>query len=305
MFTPRERRGRVLGAGRRRVQPPHRGGVRGHRVDRRVQRDRAGPGGQPGRCRRAGVGRPAARGVAERGDQAALRDRAHTDCLMSQDRPNCDPERGRAAPVRGYSRCDAQAPRSRGLTVGCRSRAWRHPGGRGAAARAAGPKPLRRSPGRARPAAAKRGPIHGRVADAAAVRRSSPARTAGDLAAPWDPTGAVKGNDLASGSRSLPASDPSKPVLGTVVAARGRPRLQHDRHRHRRTPRCTGRCCSRRNLLLVDQRGTGRSDADRLPGAAEPHERVRRRRPRRAAAASAHQRRPLRQRARRPTTWPP
>ena len=57
----------------------------------------------------------------------------------------------------------------------------------------------------------------------------------------------------------------------------------------RRTPRCTGRCSTRRNLLLVDQRGTGPLRADRLPGAPGPEGRLRRRRGR------------LRSRARRPS----
>ncbi len=80
---------------------------------------------------------------------------------------------------------------------------------------------------------------------------------------------------------------------------RRRPRLQHDRHRPRRTPRCTAACSTRRNLLLVDQRGTGRSEPIDCPELQNLHGAVRRRgRPCGAASATAPTttRRPVRRR---------
>ena len=78
MFTPRERRGRVLGVASAGLQPPHRGGLRRHRLGRRDRGHRAGPCGQPRRGRRPGVRRPAARGVAQRGDPSRCVTGRHT-----------------------------------------------------------------------------------------------------------------------------------------------------------------------------------------------------------------------------------
>jgi len=80
----------------------------------------------------------------------------------------------------------------------------------------------------------------------------------GTLARPWDPTGAVPGT-IGVGFAFVPATDTSRPALGTVVPHEGGPG-------YATTSSGTsyadmyGALLSRRNLLLVDQRGTGRSE---------------------------------------------
>lgn len=85
----------------------------------------------------------------------------------------------------------------------------------------------------------------------------------GRLKRPWDPSGTVKG-DLSVGFAFLPASDQKDPVLGTVVPQEGGPgysttgsAVDYDR--------MYGPLLRRRNMLLVDQRGTGRSAVIRCP----------------------------------------
>ena len=90
-----------------------------------------------------------------------------------------------------------------------------------------------------------------------------PGAWCGKLARPWDPSGHVKG-DLSVGFAFLPARDQKDPVLGTVVPHEGGPGYST-------TDSGTdyaamyGPLLRRRNLLLVDQRGTGRSAAIDCP----------------------------------------
>ena len=92
----------------------------------------------------------------------------------------------------------------------------------------------------------------------------------------WEP-GRPGAGTVRVGFAFVPARDRSRPAVGHARAARGRPGLQHDRLRRRRTPRCTARCSTRRNLLLVDQRGTGRSDPIDCPDLQNLHGATRRR----------------------------
>jgi pimeloyl-ACP methyl ester carboxylesterase len=85
----------------------------------------------------------------------------------------------------------------------------------------------------------------------------------GRLPRTWDPTGAVPGT-VGIGFAFVPAADGSRPALGTLVAQEGGPGYPS-----------TGSASyyvglyaplmDRRNLLMVDQRGTGRSGAIDCP----------------------------------------
>jgi pimeloyl-ACP methyl ester carboxylesterase len=90
-----------------------------------------------------------------------------------------------------------------------------------------------------------------------------PGAWCGHLMRPWDPSGAVKG-DISIGFVFLPASDQHHRVLGTVVPQEGGPgyattdsAVDYDA--------MFGPLLQRRNMLLVDQRGTGRSEAIDCP----------------------------------------
>ena len=82
----------------------------------------------------------------------------------------------------------------------------------------------------------------------------------------------------ASASRSSPHATPRVRRSARVVPHEGGPGYSTTGHRPRSTPRCTARLLRRRNLLLVDQRGTGRSAGPELPRAAGPQDRLQRRR---------------------------
>ena len=107
--------------------------------------------------------------------------------------------------------------------------------------------------GRSRPVA-----VHKRVGSLELTSCNAlPGAWCGHLMRPWDPTGAVKG-DLSVGFVFLPASDQRHRVLGTVVPQEGGPgyattdsAIDYDA--------MFGPLLRRRNMLLVDQRGTGRS----------------------------------------------
>lgn len=85
----------------------------------------------------------------------------------------------------------------------------------------------------------------------------------GHLRRPWDPSGEVKG-DLSVGFAFLPASDHHDPVLGTVVPHEGGPGYSTTGSGVDYAG-MYGSLLRRRNLLLVDQRGTGRSAAIKCP----------------------------------------
>ena len=79
----------------------------------------------------------------------------------------------------------------------------------------------------------------------------------GSLRQPWDPGGAVAGK-VSVGFAFVPAADPSRPLLGTVVPHEGGPgysttgsaQAYYDMY---------GPLLRQRNFLVVDQRGTGRT----------------------------------------------
>ncbi|MBI4942710.1 MAG: alpha/beta hydrolase [Actinobacteria bacterium] len=79
----------------------------------------------------------------------------------------------------------------------------------------------------------------------------------GSVRRPWDPTGAVPGT-LGVGFVLVPASDASRPALGTVVAIEGGPGYATTSSAAAYAD-LFAPLLGRRNLLLVDQRGTGRS----------------------------------------------
>jgi len=85
----------------------------------------------------------------------------------------------------------------------------------------------------------------------------------GTLERPWDPTGAVKG-DIGIGFAFVPATDQEDPVLGTVVPHEGGPGYSTTGSA-RDYSAMYGALLRRRNLLLIDQRGTGRSAAINCP----------------------------------------
>jgi pimeloyl-ACP methyl ester carboxylesterase len=90
----------------------------------------------------------------------------------------------------------------------------------------------------------------------------------GSLVRPWDPSGAISGS-IRVGFAFLPARDRSRPVLGTLVPREGGPGYSTTgsgadyAHMY-------GRLLDRRNMLLVDQRGTGRSQPISCPELQNP-----------------------------------
>lgn len=84
-----------------------------------------------------------------------------------------------------------------------------------------------------------------------------PRARCGTLARPWDPTGAIPGT-LDVGFAFVPARDRSRPVLGTLVPHEGGPGYSTTGSGYGYAD-MYGPLLERRNLLLVDQRGTGRS----------------------------------------------
>ena len=95
-----------------------------------------------------------------------------------------------------------------------------------------------------------------------------PRALCGSLLRPWDPTGAIPGA-LRVGFAFLPARDRSRAVLGTMVPREGGPGYSTTgsgadyAHMY-------GQLLDRRNMLLVDQRGTGRSQPISCPGLQNP-----------------------------------
>jgi pimeloyl-ACP methyl ester carboxylesterase len=90
----------------------------------------------------------------------------------------------------------------------------------------------------------------------------------GSLVRPWDPTGAIPGS-IRVGFAFLPARDSSHPVLGTLVPREGGPGYSTTgsgadyAHMY-------GHLLDRRNMLLVDQRGTGKSQPISCPELQNP-----------------------------------
>ncbi len=80
----------------------------------------------------------------------------------------------------------------------------------------------------------------------------------GTLARPWDPTGDVPGT-ISVGFAFVPATDTSVPALGTVVPHEGGPGYATTASGWSYSD-MYGALLTRRNLLLVDQRGTGLSE---------------------------------------------
>lgn len=85
----------------------------------------------------------------------------------------------------------------------------------------------------------------------------------GRLAQPWDPSGLRRGT-ISVGFAFLPASDRKDPVLGTVVPNEGGPGYSTTDSADLYDP-MYGPLLARRNLLLVDQRGTGLSSVIDCP----------------------------------------
>lgn len=81
----------------------------------------------------------------------------------------------------------------------------------------------------------------------------------GSLARAWDPTGAVPGT-INIGFAFVPARDRTRPALGTVLPREGGPGYSTT-DSGSLYKQMYGRLLDRRNMLLVDQRGTGRSAA--------------------------------------------
>jgi pimeloyl-ACP methyl ester carboxylesterase len=96
-----------------------------------------------------------------------------------------------------------------------------------------------------------------------------PGAWCGHLKRPWDPTGLVKG-DITDGFAFLPASDQKNPVLGTVVPQEGGPGYSTTGSAVDYAA-MYGPLLRRRNLLLFDQRGTGRSEAINCPALQNLH----------------------------------
>jgi pimeloyl-ACP methyl ester carboxylesterase len=91
----------------------------------------------------------------------------------------------------------------------------------------------------------------------------------GHLKRPWDPGGTVKG-DLNVGFAFVPAGDQAAPALGTVVPQEGGPGYSTTGSAVDYAA-MYGPLLRRRNLLLVDQRGTGRSAPINCPGLQNLH----------------------------------
>jgi pimeloyl-ACP methyl ester carboxylesterase len=121
-------------------------------------------------------------------------------------------------------------------------------------------------------AAAPRGPavLAAGVPAAAAAPRTVPCpdvldgARCGSVRRAWDPTGAVPGT-LGVGFVLVPAADTSRPALGTVVAIEGGPGYATTSSAAAYAE-LFAPLLGRRNLLLVDQRGTGRSAPVDCPG---------------------------------------
>ena len=90
----------------------------------------------------------------------------------------------------------------------------------------------------------------------------------GSLLRPWDPTGAIPGN-VRVGFAFLPARDHSRSALGTLVPHEGGPAYSTTSSAIDYA-QMYGRLIDRRNMLLVDQRGTGRSEPINCPELQEP-----------------------------------
>jgi pimeloyl-ACP methyl ester carboxylesterase len=91
----------------------------------------------------------------------------------------------------------------------------------------------------------------------------------GTFRRPWDPTGGVKG-DIKDGFAFVPASDQKDPVLGTVAPQEGGPGYSTTGSALDYAA-MYGPLLRRRNLLLFDQRGTGRSEAISCPALQNLH----------------------------------
>ena len=98
----------------------------------------------------------------------------------------------------------------------------------------------------------------------------------GHLQRPWEPGHPAQGT-LRVGFAFAPARDRSRPALGTFVPHEGGPGYSTTGSGTSYAA-MYGPLLRRHNLLLVDQRGTGRSAAARLPRPAEPEDRLLRRR---------------------------
>ena len=85
----------------------------------------------------------------------------------------------------------------------------------------------------------------------------------GQITRRWDPTGRVPGT-LPVGFAFLPARDPSTPALGTLSPHEGGPGYSTT-GTGIDYAQMYGPLLQHRNLLLVDQRGTGRSQALNCP----------------------------------------
>ena len=90
----------------------------------------------------------------------------------------------------------------------------------------------------------------------------------GSLLRPWDPTGAVPGN-IRVGFAFVRARDHSRPALGTLVPREGGPGYSTtgSAASYRQM---YGSLLDRHNMLLVDQRGTGRSQPINCPELQNP-----------------------------------
>jgi len=91
----------------------------------------------------------------------------------------------------------------------------------------------------------------------------SPRAQCGHVSRAWDPTGAVSGS-LPISFALVPARDGRRPVLGTIVAQEGGPGYSSVASAPWYLD-LFGPLLDRRNLLLIDQRGTGRSQAIDCP----------------------------------------
>ena len=91
----------------------------------------------------------------------------------------------------------------------------------------------------------------------------------GRLKRPWDPSGEVKG-DVSIGFAFVPASDHKDPALGTVVPHEGGPGYSTTGSGVDYAG-MYGALLRRRNLLLIDQRGTGLSAPINCPGLQNLH----------------------------------
>ncbi len=91
-----------------------------------------------------------------------------------------------------------------------------------------------------------------------------PGALCGHLDRAWDPAGTVTGT-ISVGFAFVPARDTSRPALGTVVPHEGGPGYSTTGSAWW-FAEMYGTLLDRRNMLLVDQRGTGRSEPINCPG---------------------------------------